>query len=88
MLWRKQTMERRQVALPEIMQSVTVYLLDDFLLRGWGYYATCGRRSAGGWATEDALFGVVPAYQSLEDETFSVRFLAHETQHFADKHAV
>jgi hypothetical protein len=28
----------------------------------------------------------VPAYKSLDDETFSVRFLAHETQHFADKH--
>jgi hypothetical protein len=28
---------------------------------------------------------VVPAYKTLDDETFSVRFLAHETQHFADK---
>jgi len=40
---------------------------------------------AGGWATEDGLFAVVPAYKSLSDETFSIRFLAHETQHFADK---
>jgi len=66
-------------------QSVRVSYLDDFLLRGWGYYATCKRRSAGGWATDDGLFAVVPAYESLDDETFSVRFLAHETQHFADK---
>jgi hypothetical protein len=87
MLWKKQTMELRQVNLPETRQSVTVNLLDDFVLRGWGYYATCGRRSAGGWATEKGLFAVVPAYQSLHDETFSVRFLAHESQHYADKKA-
>ena len=87
MLWRKTTVEQRTVNLPEAQQSVTVNFLDDFVLRGWGYYATCGRRSAGGWATEQGLFAVVPAYKSLQDETFSVRFLAHESQHFADKRA-
>jgi hypothetical protein len=60
-------------------------LLDDFLLRGWAYYATCGRRSAGGWTTDTALYAVVPAYKNLDDEVFSVRFLGHEAQHFADK---
>jgi hypothetical protein len=85
MLWKKQTTEPRQVDLPETRQSVTVTFLDDFVVRGWGHYATCGRRSAGGWATEEGLFAVVPAYRSVEDETFSVRFLAHESQHFADK---
>jgi hypothetical protein len=40
MLWRKTTVEQRQVNLPETQQSVTVNLLDDFVLRGWGYYAT------------------------------------------------
>ena len=86
MLWRKQTVQDRQVHLPEGPYSVKVTLLDDFALRGWGFYATCGRRSTGGWATEEGLFAVVPAYKSLDDETFLVRFLAHETQHFADKH--
>jgi hypothetical protein len=33
------------------------------------------------------LFAVVPAYKNIQDETFSVRFLAHESQHFADKRA-
>ena len=87
MLWKKTTVEQRQVNLPEGPQEVRVTYLDDFLLRGWGYYATCKRRSAGGWATDEGLFAVVPAYKSLADETFSVRFLAHETQHFADKRA-
>jgi len=86
MLWRKQTVQDRQVHLPEGPYSVRVTLLEDFALRGWGFYATCGRRSTGGWATEEGLFAVVPAYTSLDDETFLVRFLAHETQHFADKH--
>jgi hypothetical protein len=87
MVWKKQTVEQRQVQLPEGPYSVKVTFMDDFVVRGWGYYATCGRRSTGGWATEEGLFAVVPAYKSLDDETFSVRFLAHETQHFADKHA-
>jgi len=88
MLWKTTTVEQRQVNLPETQESVTVNFLDDFVLRGWGYYSTCGRRSAGGWATDKALFAVVPAYKSLQDETFSVRFLAHESQHFADKRAL
>jgi hypothetical protein len=85
MVWRKLTVKRQRVQLPEGIHAVKVRYLDDFVVRGWGHYATCGRRSAGGWATEDGLFAVVPAYKSLSDETFSIRFLAHETQHFADK---
>ena len=85
MVWRKLTVKQQRVQLPEGMHAVKVRYLDDFVVRGWGHYATCGRRSAGGWATEDGLFAVVPAYKSLSDETFSIRFLAHETQHFADK---
>jgi hypothetical protein len=87
MLWRIQTTLERQVDLPGGRETVKVILLDDFALRGWGHYATCGRRSAGGWATEDALFAVVPAYENLDDEVFSVRFLGHEAQHLADKRA-
>lgn len=87
MLWKKQTSEDRTVDLPERPYVVHVTYLDEFLLRGWGYYSTCGRRSTGGWADEHGLFAVVPSYKSLTDETFSVRFLAHETQHFADRQA-
>lgn len=85
MLWKKQTVLERDVDLPGGREAVKVFLLDDFVLRGWGHYATCGRRSAGGWATETALFAVSPAYKNLDDEVFSVRFLGHEAQHFADK---
>jgi hypothetical protein len=85
MVWRKLTVKEERVQLPEGAHTVKVGYLDDFVVRGWGHYATCGHRSTGGWATEDGLFAVVPAYENLSDETFSVRFLAHETQHFADK---
>jgi hypothetical protein len=53
MVWKKLTVEKRDVQLPGAPYSVTVHFLDDFVLRGWGHYATCGRRSAGGWATEE-----------------------------------
>jgi hypothetical protein len=85
MLWKTSNREQRRVILAEGAFSVRVTFLDDFIVRGWGHYATCGSRSTGGWATEEGLFAVVPAYKNLADETFSVRFLAHETQHFADK---
>ena len=46
------------------------------------FVARCAHRTP-----HKGLFAVVPAYKSLQDETFSVRFLAHESQHFADKRA-
>jgi hypothetical protein len=85
MLWRKTTVDDRTVPLPDGPEVVRVNLLDDFVLRGWAYYVTCGQRSAGGWATDAGLFAVVPAYRSVTDETFNVRFVAHEGQHYADK---
>jgi hypothetical protein len=85
MLWKKQSVLERTVDLPGGREQVKVVVLDDFLLRGWGHYATCGRRSAAGWTTDTALFAVAPAYDNLDDEVFSVRFLGHEAQHFADK---
>jgi len=85
MVWSKQDEMPMHVALPEGRFDVKVLLLDDFKSFGWGHYATCGRASTGGWATEKALFAVVPKYSSLDDEEFRVTFLGHETQHLADK---
>lgn len=85
MIWSKQDEKVRHVALPEGRHDVKVLLLDDFKSFGWGHYATCGRASTGGWATDEALFAVVPKYPNLDDEEFRVTFLGHEAQHFADK---
>ncbi len=84
MLWRSQGVAQVEVQLPERAHAMTATYLDDFVLRGWGHFATCGRRSTGGWANTAGLFAVAPAYKRLDDETFTVRFLAHEAQHSID----
>lgn len=89
MLWRRQDTRDFEVALPEGTQQVQVVLLDDFVTLGWSAYGRCDRGSNGGWATEEKLFAVVPAYENqggLQGEAFRVVFLGHEAQHFADKH--
>ncbi|MFL6766478.1 MAG: hypothetical protein ACJ8E4_10025 [Sphingomicrobium sp.] len=85
MIWSKQEERVMRVVLAEGEEEVLVMLLDGFGSLGWGAYATCDRASTGGWATETALFAVVPKYPSLEAEEFRVTFLGHEGQHFADK---
>lgn len=88
MLWREQETREYRVALPEGPQTVEVDLLDDFVSRGWSSYARCGRGGAGGWATDERLYAVVPSYAKdggLESEAFRVVFLGHEAQHFADQ---
>ncbi|QSX78680.1 hypothetical protein [Agrilutibacter solisilvae] len=86
MLWRTQTTRQYPVALPEGVQSVNAQLLDDFASLGWSAYGRCERGSNGGWATQEAVFAVVPSYkEGLDSEAFRVVFLAHEAQHFADK---
>lgn len=85
MIWAKEDSRQMNVALPEQQQTVKVELLDGFKSLGWSEYATCGRASTGGWTTDDALFAVVPRYDSLDGEEFRVTFLGHEAQHFADK---
>ena len=86
MLWRKTQMRSYEVELPEGRHKVPVALLDDFAALGWSAYGRCDRGSNGGWATEQQLFAIVPAYrEGLDGEAFRVVFLGHEAQHFADK---
>lgn len=85
MLWTRQEERRYEVALPETTHLTRVLILDGFLSFGWGEWATCGRHSAGGWATADVLYAVRPRYGSLDGEEFRVMFLGHETQHLDDK---
>lgn len=87
MLWRDQAERDVTVALPEGAHATRLILLDGFESPGWSNWMTCGRTGTGGWAKPDGLYAIVPAYPSLEDENFSVNFLAHETQHFADNAA-
>ncbi|HEY0502857.1 MAG TPA: hypothetical protein VGD42_05100, partial [Lysobacter sp.] len=88
MMWRRQETRPYKVELPEGPYTVKVELLDDWVSRGWTSYGRCERGSAGGWATAEALYAVVPSYtEGLDSEAFRVVFLGHETQHFADQNA-
>ena len=84
MLWSKQEERPYEVQLPEGTFVSHVFLLNDFLSRGWAAYFTCGRTGTGGWTKPEGLYAVGPSYGNLNDEHFTVNFLAHETQHFAD----
>jgi hypothetical protein len=85
MVWDSETSDVRQVALPEGRHSIKVKILDDFASLGWSAYATCDRSFTGGWVKPDAIYTVRPGWKDLTAENFQVSFLAHETQHFADK---
>nr|WP_298719805.1 hypothetical protein [uncultured Steroidobacter sp.] len=85
MVWRKQVSSLHEVELPERTYPVQVEVLDDFVTRGWSSYARCERSSNGGWATDERLYAVGPAFpQGLDSEAFRASLLGHETQHFAD----
>jgi hypothetical protein len=85
MLWRGQSEEQRDVALPEGAHRIRVFMLDDFVSLGWAGYATCERSHTGGWVRPEGIYAVRSGWGDLADEAFRVSFLAHETQHFADK---
>lgn len=84
-VWASESSEMRQVQLPEGRHSIRVKVLDDFASLGWSAYATCNRNFTGGWVKPDGIYAVRPGWKDLAAENFQVSFLAHETQHFADK---
>lgn len=85
MMWRKQTTQAYDVALPEGSHHVEVELLDDFVTLGWSEYARCSRGSNGGWASGERLYAVAPWFEGdLHSDLFRASLLGHETQHFAD----
>jgi hypothetical protein len=83
MLWKDETEQRYDVALPQGRQTVTVVFLDGFVSLGWAGFATCDRHHTGGWTKPDRLYAVRSAYDTTS-ENFRVSYLAHEGQHFWD----
>ena len=95
-VWSRTEPRTFTVSLPKgEPQEVTVHLMHDFLLRGWLYWDTYGRRGAGGWFKDDepgwadGLYCVRDRYgDPLEDDpAFRVSLLGHEAQHVADHRA-
>lgn len=86
MLWRTQTTREFEVPLLDGAYRVRAELLDDFASIGWSQFGSCNKVANGGWATEDALYAVLPRYkEGIEGESFQIVFLGHEGQHMADK---
>jgi hypothetical protein len=83
MLWKTETQNHYQVALPAGVQPVVVVFMGDFASLGWAGFATCDRHHSGGWTKPDRLFAVRSAYE-LDSENFRVSYLAHEAQHYFD----
>lgn len=84
MIWSKEERREESVEMPHGSYTTSVVYLDEFVEPGWGQYATCEQRGAGGWVADRTLFAVVPLYDDIESEEFKVTFLGHETQHFLD----
>ncbi len=84
-LWRRQSERDYVVDLPVgVRQPVKVFLMDDWISRGWSHYTACGASGAAGWVKPEGLYAVHASYGDLSGEDFQVRFLGHEAQHFAD----
>lgn len=72
-----------EVTTPEETVSVKVVLMENTISNGWEEYATFGKYSPGGWATDEALYCVRETYDTAS-ENFKISYLKHEGKHFAD----
>jgi hypothetical protein len=81
--WRDETRATYTVTIPEGERRVEVVMMRDFASLGWEGFATCDHSYPGGWAETDRLFCMADSYDT-KTEDFTVSYLAHETQHFAD----
>jgi hypothetical protein len=82
MVWRQQIEQQETVALPDGPIDVRVTLLDDFVSLGWAAWASCNESRTGGWATDNGIMVVVPAYDP--PGSWREEMLHHEAQHFSD----
>lgn len=86
LLWRGQEQRDYVVDLPGgARQPVRVFLMDDWISRGWIHYGNCGTGGAGGWANAEGVFAVRSNYGDLQGEDYRVSLLGHESQHYADQ---
>jgi hypothetical protein len=78
-----ETEMRYPVTMPEDTLDVKVVFMDSVISNGWEGYATADTYYPGGWATDSALYCARSSYD-LTSEQFSVSYLKHEGEHFAD----
>lgn len=84
-IWKTNEAKEFEVELPLGKRTLKVIFMSDFVMKGWFDFASCGRRGAGGWAKEEALYCVYESYKDiLETPKFQVSYLKHEAQHADD----
>lgn len=83
LLWKKENPREYKVTLPESEVVVKVVFMQDVITMGWEDYATLGKYFPGGWATSTELNCVESEYDTTS-ENFTISYLKHEGQHFAD----
>ncbi|QED46070.1 hypothetical protein [Cytobacillus dafuensis] len=84
-IWGKEESVEYEVSLPTGSKKVNVIFMSDFIMQSWLHFATFGGRTAGGWATKNALYCVKERYEKVLDKPdFLYSYLAHEAQHFSD----
>lgn len=83
-IWQKMDITNYKVEIPLNQQSVTVYMMSDFILESWISYATFGEKNVGGWAKGDGLYCNAKCYEDLTSDAFQISYLKHEAQHLHD----
>lgn len=82
-VWMREDTVIYDVELPETRVNVKIIFMGEVIGMGWEEYATFGVFFPGGWATTTQLNCVEYAYDK-NSESFTVSYLKHEGQHFAD----
>ncbi|UAC47615.1 hypothetical protein K6959_13225 [Bacillus aquiflavi] len=82
-IWRVMEKKTYDVELPNGIETVDVYFMDDFIMLSWLHFATFGNLYAGGWAKENGLYCVASGYKT-DSDSFLNSYLKHEAQHFND----
>lgn len=84
-IWQTTESKKVDVELLNEIETVQVFFLDDFLMLGWLDYATFGEIGAGGWASKEGIYCILPRYREyLNEDQYLVSFLKHEAQHIND----
>ncbi len=84
-IWDKETIHNYEVVLPKQTINTQVVFIENHLLNGYDYYASCGSSQVGGWAVkESATLYCNKEVYDINSETFRVSYLKHESLHFSD----
>ncbi|WP_071130531.1 hypothetical protein [Enterococcus timonensis] len=84
-VWKNETVEDYQVAMPHSTEKVRVHFMTEFLAKGWLDFLSNSTISVGGWVQDQEIYCLKEVYQDvLTQPKFQISLLKHETQHQID----